>query len=349
MLNPHRLLALLLSVLLINACSREPQPEQHHLQGNIFGTFYQITLAGAFSEAELEALHQGAVEEMQAVDASMSTYRDDSELSQLNQGEPGEWVTVSRSLFTVLEASDQIARTSDGAFDVTVGGLVNLWSFGPEARPLETPSDSERERRLSEVGYHYLELDTDGQRLRRQRDVYVDLSAIAKGYAVDRVSQWLLDQGVANHLVNLGGDLIALGVRSDGAPWRIGVELPDSQQMEVAQHILPVRDLSVATSGDYRNYFEADGQRYSHTIDPRNGMPVQHKLASVTVMHPSAMLADGWATALMVLGTEAAQAMAEQQGLTVLLLSRSESGGWDSWASSAMHELYGDEVLEPLQ
>ncbi len=349
MLYPHRLLALLLSFFLLAACSSEPQPDQHRLQGSIFGSFYQVTLAGAFTEAELEALHAGVLEEMRAVDASMSTYRDDSELSQLNQGEPGEWVRVSRSLLTVLEASEKIARASDGAFDVTVGGLVNLWSFGPEARPLETPSDSEIERRLAEVGYRHLQLDRDGQRVQRQQDVYVDLSAIAKGYAVDRVSQWLLEQGIDNHLVNLGGDLLAMGVRSDGEHWRIGVELPDSQQMEVAQHILPVRDLSVATSGDYRNYFEADGQRYSHTIDPRTGMPVQHQLASVTVMHPSNMLADGWATALMVLGTDDAQAMAEQLDLKVLLLSRNEAGGWTSWASPAMVALYGDEALKPLQ
>ncbi|TVP90554.1 MAG: FAD:protein FMN transferase [Pseudomonadaceae bacterium] len=349
MLTLPRLLLPFLALLLLSACSTDPEPQQHRLQGSIFGSFYQITLAGAFTEAELDELHQGVLEEMRAVDASMSTYRDDSELSQLNQGETGEWVDVSRSLLTVLEASDKIARASDGAFDVTIGGLVNLWSFGPEARPLETPSDSEREQRLAEVGYRYLELDSEGQRVRRQRDVFVDLSAIAKGYAVDRVSQWLLEQGVDNHLVNLGGDLLAMGVRSDGEPWRIGVELPDSDQMEVAQHILPVRDMSIATSGDYRNYFEADGQRYSHTIDPRTGLPVSHKLASVTVLHPANMIADGWATALMVVGTEAAQAMAEQHELKVLLLSRSEAGGWDSWASPAMLALYGEEALQPVE
>lgn len=349
MLTLPRLLLPLLALLLLSACSSDPEPQQHRLQGSIFGSFYQITLAGAFTEAELEELHQGVLEEMRAVDASMSTYRDDSELSQLNQGETGEWVDISRSLLTVLEASDKIARASDGAFDVTVGGLVNLWSFGPEARPLETPSDSEREQRLAEVGYRYLELDSDGQRARRQQDVFVDLSGIAKGYAVDRVSQWLLEQGVDNHLVNLGGDLLARGVRSDGDPWRIGVELPDSEQMEVAQHILPVRDISIATSGDYRNYFEADGQRYSHTIDPRTGFPVNHKLASVTVLHPANMIADGWATALMVVGTEAAKAMAEQHELKVLLLSRTESGSWDSWASPAMISLYGEEALQPVE
>ncbi|MCL5041679.1 MAG: FAD:protein FMN transferase [Gammaproteobacteria bacterium] len=349
MLTLPRLLLSLLLLTLLAGCSNEPQPDQHRLQGSIFGSFYQITLAGAFTEAELDVLHAGVLEEMRAVDASMSTYRDDSELSLLNQTPVGEWVEVSNALMMVLATSNKIAHASDGAFDVTVGGLVNLWSFGPEARPLQTPSASDIERRLTEVGYQYLEWDSEGMRARRQRDIFVDLSAIAKGYAVDRVSLWLLDQGVDNHLVNLGGDLLAMGVRSDGEPWRIGVELPDSQQMEVAQHILPVRDLSVATSGDYRNYFEADSQRYSHTIDPRTGQPVQHRLASVTVLHPSNMFADAWATALMVLGTEDAQALAEQQELKVLLLSRNEAGGWTSWASPAMRERYGDEALQPMQ
>lgn len=340
---------LLLSSLLLVACNHEPRPEQHRLEGSIFGSFYQITLAGVYSEQELERLHAGAVAQMQAVDASMSTYRDDSELSQLNRSPVGEWFAVSAPLLTVLTTSEDIASRSGGAFDVTVGGLVNLWSFGPEARPLTAPSDDERLQRLAEVGYRHVNLDSEQQRVRRQRDLFIDLSAIAKGYAVDQVSAWLLQQGVDNHLVNLGGDLLARGTRSDGAPWRIGIELPDSTQMEVAQHVLPLHDLSVATSGDYRNYVEIDGQRFSHTIDPRSGLPVQHNLASASVLHASNMLADAWATTLMVLGTEQGRLMAEQEDLKVLLLSRNPEGGWDSWASPALRALYGDEVLQPRQ
>lgn len=229
-----------------------------------------------------------------------------------------------------------------------MGGLVNLWTFGPEARPTQVPDEAQLRERLEQVGHATLELDADNQRVRRTRDNFVDLSGIAKGYAVDRVSAWLSAQGAENHLVNIGGDLKARGERNPDRPWRIGIQLPDTRQMDVAQHIIAIRDMSMAGSGDYRNYFEEGGQRYSHTIDPRDGRPINHRLASATVMHPSNMIADGWATAFMVLGTEAAQAMAEEHGLQVLLLSRS-GDGWTSWASSALIASYGEDVLKPVR
>ncbi len=334
----------LVLLLALAGCAREPDPQR--IEGNIFGTFYQISLAGEYSEARLTVMREGALSVLEAVDASMSTYREDSELMRLNRHPAGEWMPVSAELFTVLQTAQDIAEASGGAFDVTVGGLVNLWTFGPEARPTQVPDQAQLRERLGQVGHATLELDADNQRVRRTRDNFVDLSGIAKGYAVDRVSAWLSAQGAENHLVNIGGDLKARGERNPGRPWRIGIQLPDTRQMDVAQHIIAIRDMSMAGSGDYRNYFEEGGQRYSHTIDPRTGWPITHQLASTTVMHPSNMIADAWATAFMVVGTEAAQALAQQQGLQVLLLSRNGEG-WSSWASPALIEIYGEQVLTP--
>lgn len=346
---PHRnvrTFTWLVVLLTLAGCAREPDPVR--IDGNIFGTFYQISLAGDFSEARLTVMREGALSVLEAVDASMSTYREDSELMRLNRHPVGEWMPVSAELFTVLRTAQDIAEASGGAFDVTVGGLVNLWTFGPEARPTQVPDEAQLRERLEQVGHATLELDADNQRVRRTRDNFVDLSGIAKGYAVDRVSAWLSAQGAENHLVNIGGDLKARGERNPDRPWRIGIQLPDTRQMDVAQHIIAIRDMSMTGSGDYRNYFEEGGQRYSHTIDPRDGRPINHRLASATVMHPSNMIADGWATAFMVLGTEAAQAMAEEHGLQVLLLSRS-GDGWTSWASSALIASYGEDVLKPVR
>lgn len=342
------LLLPLLLTLLVGCSSRDS--EIHRLEGSIFGTFYQISLNDRLDDKRLQQLQEGVEAELEQINTSMSTYREDSELSRLNRQPVGEWMAVSAGLMQVLQAANGISAASDGAFDVTIGSLVNLWTFGPEARPLQVPADSELQQRLTETGWQSLELDAEGLRARRTRDNYVDLSAIAKGYAVDRVSAWLKTQGLNNHLVNIGGDLIASGWRDNQQqPWRIGVELPDSSQSQVARHILSISNLSVATSGDYRNYFEADGQRYTHTIDPRNGRPVQHNLASTTVLHPSNMLADGWATALLVVGPDIAKQLAEQHGLMVLLLTRTAEQGWESWASPALLAEYGEEQLKPLE
>lgn len=342
-----RTFVLLALVLLLAACQPR-EPEIQHLDGQVFGTFYQISLPGSLGKDELARLREGIEAELEAVDASMSTYRDDSELMGLNRQPVGQWLELSAELMTVLSAAQQVAEASDGAFDITVGALVNLWSFGPEARPSRIPEPDELAARLAQSGHTHLQLDQQQHRARRLSDHFVDLSGIAKGYGVDRVSAWLLAQGQDNHLVNIGGDLVGLGERRPGQPWRIGVELPDSSQTQVARHILPIHDLSVATSGDYRNFFEDDGQRYSHTIDPRSGQPMQHRLASVTVLHPSNMLADAWATALMVVGPEQAQELARQQNLMVLLLSREPDGRWSSWSSPALDEQFDSETLKPL-
>jgi len=340
---------LLALLVLLAGCSESDRPLESpvRLEGAIFGTFYQVTLADSITAGELQRLESGVPAVLESVDARMSTYREDSELTAFNAAPVGEWQPLSAELIEVLAISQTVAEASDGAFDVTVGGLVNLWSFGPEARPREVPDDATLAERLAEIGPDSLEVDPERQRARRVRDVFVDLSGVAKGYATDRVAAYLADEGLEHYLVNIGGELKVAGWRDGEAePWRIGIEAPLDDRQE-ASHIVPLHDISVATSGDYRNFFEADGQRYSHTLDPRSGRPITHRLASVTVAHPSNAWADAWATALTVLGESEGMALARRHDLAVLMLVR-RGDGWESWVSPAFVDTFGEALVERL-
>jgi len=345
LIAPALLLLVGLLAVQLAGCSK-PEQSNPRLEGQIYGTFWQVTLSGSFTEARIAELHAGIVEVLQQIDVSMSTYRDDSELMQFNRMPAGEWMVLSKPLIDVLQLSQSISELSDGAFDVTVGRLVNLWSFGPEQRPLAIPDEQELQQRLAQVGYQNLELDAQGSRALKHSDCFVDLSGVAKGFAVDEVARWLKEQGQDQFLVNIGGDLIASGEREPGQPWRIGVEVPH-EGMPAAHHVLPIRDMSVATSGDYRNYFEEDGQRFSHTIDPVTGRPVKHNLASVTVLAPDNASADAWATAFMVMGVERSLEVAQAEGIKLLLIAR-ENGGWRSYISETMEAYVGSEMAREL-
>ena len=312
---------------LLTACDEpsESGDDTAVLQGSTFGTFYQITLPGDWSEEEQATLQEGAEQVLDEVDASMSTYRDDSEVNRLSRTPPGEWVDVSEPIFTVLAISQEVAEATDGAMDVTVGALVRRWGFGPDQRPERIPSDDELREELAAAGHTGLELDTERLAARRQAGFELDVAATAKGYGIDAVARFLEDQGVERYLVNIGGDMRAGGRYSDERAWRVGIQQPDGQAHDTTQ-ALSLENMAIATSGDYRNYFEEDGQRYSHLIDPRTGRPIEHQLASATVLHPVAARADAFATGLMVLGAEDAMAVAEAEGLKVLLIVRDGDG-----------------------
>jgi thiamine biosynthesis lipoprotein len=204
--------------------------------------------------------------------------------------------------------------------------LVNLWNFGPDPRAGQVPTVAEIERERERVGYRRLEVRLSPPSLRKTHPgVYLDLSAIAKGYAVDEIAELLIQRGVPGFMVEVGGEVRTSGHRPDGQPWRIGIEKPVDFQRSV-QRVVELTGKSLATSGDYRNFFEKDGRRYSHEIDPQTGYPVQHELASVSVISDSCMLADAWATGLMVAGPEAALRLAREQGLEVLLILRKRDG-----------------------
>lgn len=336
-------------VVLLAGCSENDRPLDSpvRLEGGIFGSFYQVTVADSLTQGQARELEEGLLDVLEQVDASMSIYRDDSELMAFNQAPLEEWQPLSNELIEVLAISQSVAESSNGAFDVTIGGLVNLWSFGSEARPKEVPDDETLQARLAEVGPDSIEIDENAMQARRLRDVFINLGGVAKGHATDRVAAYLDAEGIEHYLVNLGGDLIARGYRDgDGEPWRIGIEAPLDDRQE-ATHTVPLHDMSVATSGDYRNYFEENGKRFSHTIDPRTGRPIEHRVASVTVAHPSNAWADAWATAMNVLGDEEGLVLAREQNLKVLLLVR-EGEGWGSVASPAFADFLGGELSDEL-
>lgn len=317
-----------LSLVLLASCA--PEKTTWKLSGPTMGTAYHITVTDVppgVSKAEL----QSAIDaELAAVNQEMSTYIPDSELMRFNAAPVGEVVEISAHLADVIARALEIYRYSEGAFDVTVGPLVNLWGFGPMPEPENIPTDEEIDALVKVIGSDALVLD--GARLSKSRPVKVDLSAIAKGHGVDRVADVLEAQGIANYLVEVGGELRTAGVNPKGNTWRVGIERPSAGQ--VVQEPILVSGKGIATSGDYRNYYERDGKRYAHTIDPRTGRPVEHNLASVTVIADTCAEADGYATALNVMGAEAALILAEEQQLAVFLLVKTDSG-FEERASSA--------------
>lgn len=347
--------ALLSALLVLSGCSENDRPLEPPVryEGNIFGTFYQVTIMDPLTQGQSRELEEGFLAELESVDHAMSTYRDDSELIAFNQAPLDEWQPLSNELIEVLAISQSVAAASQGAFDITVGDLVNLWSFGPGARPEQVPTDEALAEQLAQVGFDAIEIDTQNMQARRTRDVFVDLSGVAKGHATDRVAAYLDQQDITHYLVNLGGDLIARGLRDEEeqTPWRIGIEVPEDGEQQ-AQHILPLESISVATSGDYRNYFDVDGERFSHTIDPRTGRPVTHQLASVSVFHPSNAWADAWATALLVVGEEDAMQMALDNNLRILTLIH-DGDAWRSVGSPEFVNYFGktlidEQGIEPL-
>lgn len=343
------LLALLALVALLSACSERDRPLESpvKLEGNIFGSFYQVTITDPLTQGEALELEDGIQAVLEDVDAAMSIYREDSELMLFNASPLGDWQPLSDQLIEVLAISQSVTVQSEGAFDVTIGSLVNLWSFGSEARPREMPNEAILAERLALIGPESLELDVQGLQARRLRDVFVDLGGVAKGHATDRVANYLNQHDILHYLVNLGGDLIVSGYRDGEAePWKIGIEAPLEDRRQ-AQYIFPLNDISLASSGDYRNYFEQDGKRFSHTIDPRSGRPISHRLASVSVLHPSNAWADAWATALMVLGDEEGMRLARDQDLKVLMLVR-ENEGWSSIVTPAFVDHFGAALVKEM-
>ncbi len=315
------LFCILVALALLGGCG-EPELEGVHLSGRTMGTTWNVTYTVRSGTPDAIVVEQAIQIELDAVNGRMSTYQKDSELSQLNDSPPDTgWMPVSEPLFTVIQAALKIGEQSDGAYDITVAPLVDLWGFGPDGPANGVPAASEIEIRLGQLGQHYIELDTAQSLLRKTRPLRIDLSSIAKGYAVDQVATALETRGITDYLVEVGGEMRLAGSSPRGDTWRIAIEQP-SAGSRIPARALSLTDAAVATSGDYRNFFEMDGKRYSHSIDPHTGYPVAHDLVSVTVIDPSAMQADAWATALEVLGADAAMAVAKEQGLAVYLIQR---------------------------
>ncbi|WP_261925034.1 FAD:protein FMN transferase [Shewanella sp. NFH-SH190041] len=298
--------------------------EQISLTGNTMGTTYHIKVVPNDKLPDPALLQAEIDMALEKVNDQMSTYRPNSELSRFNQLALAQSVTVSPDTVKVINEGLKLHKITDGALDITLGPLVNMWGFGPDARPTHIPSQAEIAAVKAKTGVDGIRVV--GNRLEKLKpNLYVDLSSIAKGFGVDKVAHILDKYGVKGYLVEIGGEVSVKGTKADGEPWRIAVEQPTMDERAVQQIIEP-GTMAMATSGDYRNYYEEDGQRFSHIIDPRTGYPVQHKLASVTVMNKSCMVADGYATAMMVLGTQASLALAEKEHLAIMLIEKQGKG-----------------------
>lgn len=331
--GPVLLASFLFLGLLLGSCEPRVEHEAHRFSGPTMGTTFNVTLVVTDQSPPVYAakIQAGLERELAQINQQMSTYIDDSELMQFNRSKVGQWQSLSAPLAEVLAISRRISERSEGAFDITVGPLVDLWGFGPLAEPEQVPSDVAIAAARSAMGYAQVALD--GQRARRLSDVRLDLSAVAKGYGVDHLADWLEAQGYEHYLVEIGGEVRLSGDSPRGDAWRIGVEQPSLVQGD-GRKALALTDIAMATSGDYRNYYERDGVRYSHTIDPRTGRPIAHRLASVTVLAPTSAEADAWATALNVLGPEAGMALAEREKLPVYMIVKTDDGFTDDYSSA---------------
>lgn len=319
---PYRHWLPFLLTMMLGACTPAPEHTVIELRGSTMGTTYSIKVVDPPHSTTSDDLKRDIDEILERVNNSMSTYRADSELSRFNNNASTDWIPVSRELLSVLQEAKRTSEQTGGAFDVTVGPLVNLWGFGPQDTARQVPTEAEISAARARVGFRKLAIRSEPPAINKSiPDLYVDLSAIAKGYGVDQVVQHLASRGIENYLVEIGGELHAAGHSGRGTPWRVAVERPDARNRSVHQ-ILELRAGGMATSGDYRNFYEKDGKRYAHTIDPATGRPVTHELASVTVLMPDALRADALATALMVLGPEAGFQMAESQGIAAFFVVR---------------------------
>ena len=288
--------------------------------GATMGTTYTIKIRQLPNDKTSDELQAEVDRILAQVNRQMSTYDRESELSRFNRTQSTDWVAVSPELLAVVKAALRISRLTDGAFDITIGPVVNLWGFGSQMTAGELPSDEAVKNALAKVGYERVHTRNPPPALRKERpDIYIDLSAIAKGYGVDKIAQYLESLGIAHYLVEIGGELRGKGLNPNGVSWRIAIEKPDPGQ-RVIERIVQISDKGVATSGDYRNFFEIAGQRYSHAMDPRTGRPVRHDLASVTVMSDTCMEADALATALLVMGPEQGFRLAQNQGIEAFFI-----------------------------
>jgi len=307
---------------LLSGCSEKPQ--RAVLTGATMGTTWSVVYGDpeTVSAAELQTRIE---EELTQINAAFSTYIADSEVSSLNAQPGGGAVVLSPRFAEVLTAALAVGDLTDGAYDITVGPLIELWGFGSREFSGEVPAAERIADARSLVGSKQMRWNPADRTLERPEGMRIDLSSIAKGYAVDRLSVLLADAGLRNTLVEIGGELRATGERPEGGPWRLAIESPDPSAGRFVD-ALALENGAVATSGDYRNFFEVEGRRYSHLVDPRTGYPVSHELVSVTVVHENCMTADALATALIVMGRGEAQALAEAEGLAAQFVSREGDG-----------------------
>ncbi|WP_170423431.1 FAD:protein FMN transferase [Ruegeria arenilitoris] len=325
-----RLLPVLAAATFLSGCLFDEVPEVVRLSGETMGTTFNITAIG--TDVDETALGAAVEETLADVNAKMSNWDPNSEVSTFSASTSTEPTEVSDEFALVIAAANDVHDKSGGTFDVTLGPLIELWGFGPRKPEDPVPSDAEIQAALDSVGQsRLLTLDADKSTLSKSdAGVGINLSAIAKGYGIDAVAATLREAGIENYMVEIGGDLVTMGQNDKGEAWRIGIEKPEvgSQNLQL---IVQLDNLGMATSGDYKNFFEQGGVRYSHIIDPTIGRPITHRTTSVTVLAENAMMADAWATAMLALGQEKGMELAEEHKLAVYFISRDVTGGEDAY------------------
>jgi len=313
------LLIVVLSIALLSGAGCKRGPLELAFSGITQGTTYSVKILADNSDrkATLAQLIQARLDN---IDKTLSTYRPDSEISRFNQHNQTTPFPVSKDFLEVVQLATNVSKAASGAFDITAAPLIDAWGFGSGEKNEQPPTENEIQEIRKRIGYNKIEIDPAASTLRKtQSDVVCNINAIAQGYTVDKIAEDLDAEGIANYMVEVGGEVRAKGQNIRGVPWQIGIEKPIATGRALAQ-IVALTDTSLSTSGDYRNYYEKDGVRFSHTIDPQTGRPITHTLASISVIHPQCSLADAFATAIMVLGPEKGYDFAQKQKLPALFI-----------------------------
>ncbi|MDJ0839755.1 MAG: FAD:protein FMN transferase [Acidobacteriota bacterium] len=320
-------------LLLFTVLGCGPSEKHYDWRGKTMGTYYQVRVVSALPMDETH--HQDLIAVMGETNSLMSNWLDSSEVSRFNEHRTTEPFPVSEATAAVVAAALDLHAKTRGALDPTISPLIELWGFGTHER-LQFPEPGSIEEALARGGMQRLSI-SDNSLIKNLPELTVNLSAIAKGYAVDRVASRLEESGFTNYLVNIGGEVRVKGVNPQGDPWRMAVEKPNYEKGREVYGVFDLKDRAMATSGDYRIYFTHEGKQYSHIIDPRNGYPVTHGIASASVIADDCMTADGLATALLVLTPEEGLEVIEDlPGVECLILVRDGNGGYIEYASSGL-------------
>jgi len=331
-------MALVSVVLLLAGCDNASTPVAPKvaamvLEGKTMGTFWRVSVVG-IDNARADQLRQKVQQQLDADDQLLSTWKNDSALMRFNHSSSLTPWPVNEAMADIVTESLRIGYKTQGAMDITVGPLVNLWGFGPDKQPVKTPTQAQIDAAKARTGLAFLSVINRSGRQYLQKsipDLFVDLSTVGEGYAADHLARLMTEEGISRYLVSVGGALVSRGMNADGQPWRVAIQKPTDRENAV-QAIVDINGHGISTSGSYRNYYELDGQRISHVIDPQTGRPITHKLVSVTVIAPTALEADGWDTGLMVLGPQKAQQVVREQGLAVYMIMK-EGDGFTTWMS----------------
>lgn len=330
--------ALVSAALLLAGCdnastSTSPTQTATVLEGKTMGTFWRVSVVD-IDKKRADELREKIQTQLDGDDQLLSTWKNDSALMRFNLSSSTAPWPVTEAMADIVTESLRIGQKTQGAMDVTVGPLVNLWGFGPDKQPVSTPTQEQIDTAKAKIGLQHLTVINTAGRQYLQKDLpelYVDLSTVGEGYAADHLARLMGQEGISRYLVSVGGALSSRGMNAEGRPWRVAIQKPTDKENAV-QAIVDINGHGISTSGSYRNYYELDGQRISHVIDPQTGRPITHKLVSVTVIAPTALEADAWDTGLMVLGPERAKEVVREQGLAVYMIMK-EGDNFTTWMS----------------